>query len=196
MIWCGDMKKKKLSQIEKMEIIKLDFGCGNSPKEGFTGVDIIKFDKVDHVIDLKKLPWIWENNSVLEARTSHFIEHLSAQDRVNFVNELWRILIPGGRCEIVTPHWASCRAYGDPTHVWPPVSEFWFYYLSREWRETQAPHTDIKYNPQGFICNFEASWGYSLRQELMLKNQEYQMFAMANYKEVCQDTIATLIKKA
>lgn len=181
---------------EKEEIIKLDFGCGPNPTEGFEGVDSIKFnDKIKHILNLAKDIWPWDDNSVTEARASHFVEHLTSYERVYFINELYRILIPGGKCQIIVPHWASCRAYGDPTHQWPPISEFWFYYLSKEWRATQAPHTDIKFNPEGFDCDFEAQWGYSLRQDIVTRNQEYQTFAMQNYKEVCQDTVATLTKK-
>jgi hypothetical protein len=29
----------------------------------------------------------------------------------------------------------------------------------------------------------------------MARNQEYQQYAMANFKEACMDTIATLVKK-
>lgn len=184
---------RKLKVFEKPKL-KLDFGCGNIPAEGFTGVDIIKFDKVAKVVDLRKKPWPWMDNSVEEARASHFVEHLTALERVIFCNELYRILVPGGQCQVITPHWASCRAYGDFTHVWPPVSEFWFHYLNKSWRETQAPHTDIKYNPDGLNCDFEITWGYALREDVLVKNQELQQMMIQNYKEVCQDTWANFKK--
>lgn len=174
--------------------IKLDFGCGPHKREGFIGVDATAFVGVDQVVDLTQTPWPWSDGSVSEAHCSHFLEHLTAMQRVAFCNELHRILIPGGTCQIVVPHWASNRAYGDPTHQWPPVSEMWFYYLNREWRMQNAPHTDAKHLSGGFDCHFEASWGYSLRQDVTVRNQEYQQMAIQNYKEVCQDTIATLKK--
>lgn len=176
--------------MKKKELIRLDFGCGPNKREGFKGVDIRKFKGVDYVVDLIKIPWPWKNNSVAEGHASHFIEHLTAEQRIDFCNELWRVLVDGGTCQIITPHWASTRAYGDLTHQWPPVSEFWFYYLNEEWRAANAPHND------GYKCNFEATWGYGLRGDLGIRNQEYQQFAIANYKEVCEDTIATITKKA
>jgi hypothetical protein len=158
-------------------------------------VDAIAFDgKVQHVVDLRK-PWPWADESISEARTSHFVEHLTAIERVHFCNELYRILKPGATCQIIVPHWASCRAYGDPTHQWPPVSEFWFYYLSKEWRASNAPHTDEKYNPQGFTCDFMATWGYGMTPELSTRNPEYQQFAIQNYKEAATDIMATLTKR-
>lgn len=184
------------SRLKKVTVdaaLKLDFGCGPNPREGFEGVDRLDFDgKVKHVVDLRETPWPWADNSVTEAHASHFVEHLTAIERVHFCNELYRILIPNGTCQLIVPHWNSCRAYGDPTHQWPAVSEFWFYYLNKEWRAQNAPHTDQKWNPGGFACHFDATWGYSLRADLGVRNQEYQQFAIANYKEVCQDLIATL----
>lgn len=176
--------------------LKLDFGCGPNVREGFEGVDISAFDNgaVRHVVDLKQTPWPWDDNSVSEAHASHFVEHLNAMERVGFWNELYRVLIPGGSCSIIVPHWASNRAYGDPTHQWPPISEMAFYYLKREWRMQNAPHTDAKYLPGGFDCDLDATWGYSMRPDLMVRNQEYQQHAMQNFKEVIMDTVATVKK--
>lgn len=184
-------KRKSVSAAKE---IKLDLGCGPHKREGFEGVDSIKFPGVDHVVDIRKTPWPWKDGSVSEAHASHFVEHLTAQERVTFVNELYRVLVPGGTCQIIVPHWNSCRAYGDPTHMWPPVSEFWFYYLSKDWRKDNAPHDDIQWSPKGFNCHFDATWGYSMRPDIVSRSQEYQQFAMSNYKEVCMDIIATLKK--
>lgn len=173
--------------------IKLDFGSGPNPREGFEGVDRIAFDgKVTHVLDITQTPWPWAAESVAEAHASHFVEHLTALQRVAFWNELYRVLVPGGTCQVITPHWASTRAYGDPTHQWPPVAEFGWFYLSKKWRADNAPHTDAQHWPEGFACDFEATWGYSLRPDLSVRNQEYQQFAVSNYKEACTDMICTL----
>lgn len=189
-------RSSRLKAIRKdAKPLKLDFGCGPHKSEGFQGVDAIAFDGVDHVVDLRRAPWPWKDGTVEEARASHFVEHLTAMERIVFVNELYRILVPGGSCQIVTPHWASSRAYGDPTHQWPPVSEFWFYYLSQEWRTTNAPHTDKKHLAGGYACDFEATWGYSLRPDLNLMHDERRQFAVQNYKEAVLDMAATLKKK-
>lgn len=188
-------KAKAVAPVEEVDL-KLDFGCGPNPRDGFKGVDQYQFgDKVTYVLDVTKDPWPWADNSISEAHASHFLEHLTSPQRVAFCNNLYRILKPGAKCQIIVPHWASCRAYGDPTHQWPPVSEFWFYYLSKEWRKNNAPHADIAHNSEGYDCDFDAVWGYTIRQDITSRNQEYQQFAIANYKEVCQDTIATLTKK-
>ena len=140
--------------------------------------------------------WIWTtvgaspvaDACVEEVNCSHFVEHLKPGGRINFINELYRVLVPGGRAVIVTPHWASNRAYGDLTHEWPPVSEMWFYYLNKAWRQANAPHNDF------YICDFDFAGGYMMRPELGVKNQEYQQFALSNYKEAALDTVTTVTK--
>ena len=169
------------------KLLKLDLGCGKNPCEGFEGVDSRDFGQ-RYKLDLTKT-WPWHNGTVNEAHASHFVEHLTGPERVHFVNELYRVLILGGKCQLITPHWASCRAYGDLTHQWPPVSEFWFYYLNKDWRAQNAPHND------GYECDFEATWGYSMNPTIIPRNQEYQQFALQNYKEAASDLIATLVKK-
>jgi hypothetical protein len=192
------MAKKK----QESKPVKLNLGSGPTKMDGFLSVDIIDFPEVDVVCDLMK-PWPWNAESVEEVHCSHTLEHFTGMERVFFVNELYRVLVPGGKATIITPYWASCRAYGDPTHKWPPVSEFWFYYLSKEWRlgnkekgiPGNAPHSDAIYLPGGFACDFEATWGYGLHPTVQLRNQEAQSFMVQFYKEAASDIIATLTKK-
>jgi hypothetical protein len=182
-----NQKIKKAKREAAAAILKLDFGCGKNVREGFSGVDIRDFGQ-KFTADLTKR-WPWKDESVTEAHCSHFIEHLTAEERIHFCNELYRVLAPDGKCQVVTPHWASCRAYGDMTHRWPPVSEFWFYYLDKNWRAANAPHND------GYTCHFEVTWGYTLHQELVSRNQEYQTNALKFWKESAQDTVATFTKR-
>lgn len=182
-------------QIVSAPLIRLDIGCGPNKRPDHIGIDAIAFPGVDHVLDAGTQQWPFEDGSVESIHTSHFMEHLTAPQRVYFVNEAYRVLRDGGQCLITVPHWGSARAYGDPTHQWPPVSEFWFYYLSRDWRAQNAPHTDAKHWPQGFNCHFEATWGYATHPTLQVRNQEFQMFALQFYKEAAQDICATLTKR-
>lgn len=174
--------------------MKLDIGCGKNKREGFHGVDQYAMEGVDTVLKIGADRWPWEDGSVEEAHCSHFLEHLTQQERVHFFNELHRVMAPGAKCTIITPHWASNRAYGDPTHRWPPMAEMAYYYLSASWRKTQAPHTDIAWNPDGFACDFTATWGYSYSNDLAARSQDHVQFALQNYKEAAQDMIATVIK--
>ncbi len=170
--------------------LRLDLGCGKNKAAGFLGVDSRKFDGVDVVCNLAKGRWPWKDASVDEARASHFVEHLAAAERIHFVNELWRVLKPGGKAQITTPHWCASRAYGDLTHQWPPVTEFWFFYLSAEWREKNAPHNDA------YTCDFQVGYGYNVAPWLNGRNEEFKNFALTAYKEAAEDIVATLTKPA
>jgi len=198
-------KKKNASGGEQLKVatveqpnIKLDIGCGKNKVPGFIGMDYRNFPGVDIVHDINVYPWPIENGSVAEINCSHFLEHLDHNrhnpERVRFMNEVYRILAPGGKITIITPHWASNRAYGDFTHADKPVSEMFFYYINKEWRKVNAPDNDSEWNPDGYNCNFSATWGYSMREDLLSRNTEYQQFAMQNYKEACLDMVATCVK--
>jgi SAM-dependent methyltransferase len=179
-------------------MVKLDLGCGPNKREGFLGVDQYPFDgKVDVVMNIADpMMWQrWEDGSVEEIHTSHFIEHLTAIERAEVFNQAWRVLVPGGKMTVICPHWGSCRAYGDPTHKWPPIGEMFFYYLDKTWRDANAPHTDRANWGHGYNCNFETTWGYTLNPNLNVRNREYQQFALENYREAAFDIHATMVKK-
>lgn len=178
------MGKKKTKEKPPL---RLDFGCGPHKREGFTGVDVRKFPGVDIVRNVAKGKWPWKDGSVDEAHCSHMLEHLTWPERVHFLNELHRVLKPGGQCQIIIPHWASSRYYGDPTHK-EPMSEFAFMYLNADWRKTNAPHTD-------YTCDFGVAWGYNLHPTLQTWNEERRMEAVQWFKEAAMDTVATLTKK-
>jgi hypothetical protein len=168
--------------------LKLDLGCGAKKKDGFLGVDVRKFAAVDVVADLTQ-PWPWPNWSVGEVFCSHFVEHLDAAERIHFANELYRVLMPGGRATLITPHWASTRAYGDLTHKWPPVAESWYPHLNRRWRQENAPHGDA------YDCDFDHSFDYGVSDALAARPTAEQHFAILNYKEAAQDLIAKLVRR-
>jgi hypothetical protein len=197
-------KKTALELSKELQMSKpllIDMGCGkNKIKDGreWIGVDEIKFDGVDVVLNIGKQKWPWKDGSVDQVHASHFVEHLKPEERVHFVNELHRVLknpaytngaLSSGFATIIVPHWASQRAFGDLTHQWPPVSEFWFYYLDKDWRAVNAPHN------QDYKCHLQVTWGYNMHPEIQSRNVEYQQNAMKWWKEACSDIIAQISKK-
>lgn len=175
---------------EVVKPLKIDLGCGPNPKDGFEGADVLPFDgKVQHVLDLGREKWPWADDSVDEAHSSHFLEHLLPEERIHFANELYRVLKKGAKATVIVPHHSSERAYGDLTHKWPPVVGFWFAYLDADWRKANAPHNTA------YTCDFKGTtWGFSLHAGIIGRHPEYQTFALTYYKEAAQDMIATLTK--
>ncbi len=177
------------------ELIKLDLGCGKNKVSGFTGVDSIKFDNVDEVVDLTK-PWPWKDDSISEVYSSHFIEHLTMEERVHFFNELYRVLKFGSGARIITPHWSHACAYGDPSHKSPPVSEWFYLYLNKAWRDGNSPHVDSRYasGPLVLNCDFDFVTAGSWDQWLETRSQPTKEFAMARYINSYRDLIMTVTK--
>lgn len=179
--------------------LKLDLGCGKNKLAGFTGVDRIAFEGVDLVHDLRVLPWPFEDDSVEEVHSSHFVEHLEQQERVYFFNELYRVLKPGASARIITPHWSHERAYGDPTHKWPAIGSWFYFYLQKSWREINGPHADSANNEIGYSCDFDyviAGCHDPNDTWVSLRNMETKMVMMSRNINTTTDLIATVTKRA
>ena len=129
------------------------------------------------------------NNSVDGVEANHIVAFLTPKERINFFNELYRVMKKDSKCQVVTPNWSSNRAYADLRMQYPPVSEGWFFNLDANFRK-QDPNGDKRYR-----CDFASTWGYSLHPLLQARNQEYQQHAITFWKESAQDIIATLVKK-
>lgn len=147
---------------------KLDLAAGQSPREGFEGVDI--FTGAQHVVDLLRFPWPFADNSVAELHCSHFIEHIpmefvdaagnyvpcgtpGAKDLLfKFFEECGRILVPMGWMDVITPCARNDRAFQDPTHRRFIVAQT-FIYMNAVWRkQNRLDHynTDVHF---GVSCN-------------------------------------------
>lgn len=170
-------------------LVRLNIGCGKDVKAGYRNWDNLVVGEGVENVDLRG-PWPVEDESVDEIHASHVIEHFDAMERVHVVNEMWRVLRPGGFATVITPHAFSGRAYGDPTHKWPPVHEFWFYYLSKEWRERETPALVEVYR-----CDFAVTWGYMLSDSIAGRNDEFRQFAATFYRDVVMDIHATMRKE-
>ena len=195
-----------MNAVVETKLLKLNLGCGKDIRKDWVNVDVRAFEGVDVICNLAEQrdyqgsslgfkPWPWPDDSVEEAHMSHMLEHFTALERMFVFNELYRVLVKGGKATIITPWWASGRAYGDPTHRWPPVCEMSYYYLNREWRMANAPHTDSQWMKGGYNCDFDHSGGYTWHPEVAVRNAEYQMYAAKFLKESAQDLIVTVVRR-
>jgi SAM-dependent methyltransferase len=92
----------------------LDIGCGSKKHPGAVGLDISADTDADIVHDLDDFPYPVKDSSFDVVLMQDVIEHVAEPMRV--AAELHRILRPGGRLQLRTPHFSSALAYGDPTH--------------------------------------------------------------------------------
>ncbi|MEP6485477.1 MAG: methyltransferase domain-containing protein [Rudaea sp.] len=115
----------------------LDLGCGEIPRNPYSrgqlcGVDVRPlattkaFDYKVANLFLNPIPY--EDDSFGSVSAYDFIEHVprllvTADGRdtvfpfVRLMNEIWRVLAPGGRFYALTPAYPNVEAFTDPTHV-------------------------------------------------------------------------------
>lgn len=92
----------------------LHLGCGKNKREGAVGVDVRPFPGVDVVHDLDKTPYPFESSEFDRVVAEHILEHLD--DLIAIVEEIHRLLKPGGRLEIICPHFSSADTFTDVSH--------------------------------------------------------------------------------
>jgi SAM-dependent methyltransferase len=115
----------------------LDLGCGNQPRnpyglEHVCGLDLYRPDRLEPSIDFRianlttqNLPFGTSELDVVSA--FDVIEHIprvwptpDGETRFAFIepmNEIWRVLKPGGIFYALTPAYPHPEAFQDPTHV-------------------------------------------------------------------------------
>lgn len=92
--------------------MKLNLGACDRTIPGYLSVDIVP--PADILMDLSK-PWNLPDSSVEEILAYDIVEHLP--DKIQTMNEIWRVLKLGGRATIEVPTTRGVGAVCDPQHV-------------------------------------------------------------------------------
>jgi len=106
----------------------LDVGCRDRKQTNFVGIDNRLHPGVDIVHDLEKFPYPIKANSCITIKAHHIIEHIKPWLTIRFMNELWRMLLPGGQLAISAPYANSPGYLQDPTHC-TSITEVTFQYF-------------------------------------------------------------------
>lgn len=176
------------TNVQPVVLLKLDLGCGQNKQVGFVGVDYTACEGVDIVHDLTTFPYPFENDSVDEIFSSHFIEHLTGDQMMKFMEELYRIMKPNSTATFIAPYYNSMRAIQDPTHR-QFISEANFLYYNKEWRENN------KLDHYGLTCNFGYSYAYHMAPEWAIREESARAFALRHYMNVVNDIQITVVKQ-
>ncbi|MDP9417313.1 MAG: methyltransferase domain-containing protein [Actinomycetota bacterium] len=98
---------------ERLRVV--DLGCGaTKQRPPSVGIDLFPAPGVDVLADFRQgLPL--QDASVDRIYAVHVLEHLI--ELVPLMNELHRVLAPGGVLHAMSPHWKAINAVADPTHV-------------------------------------------------------------------------------
>lgn len=111
--------------------VRIDLGCGGRKQEGFIGVDLRPLKGVDIVQDLEEFPWKEIPDACASlVMASHLVEHINPAKFgfVKFMDEVWRILKPGGQFMISNPRAGTEGFYQDPTHINNVTEVTWKYF--------------------------------------------------------------------
>jgi len=127
--------------------MKLNLGSGPRPKDGFINCDRVLQHGTDVVLNLDHgLPFRSESiDEIFSNSTLHYVRNDS---KVPVMNEIWRVLRPGGRVEIRVPSALYLDAYAPPSarSQWQVVT--FDYFLKGHWRcEEERPYS-------GFVGGF------------------------------------------
>jgi len=107
--------------------VRLNLGCGRDIREGWVNIDCQPGPGVDVVTDFGgKTVLPFADDTVTFSEGSHVIEHLA--DPLPFMEELWRVTVPGGRAVFRCPYGSSDNADEDPTHVRRLLIGSWGYF--------------------------------------------------------------------
>jgi len=119
----GITKENIFSEGEKV----LHIGSGKKTLVGATTIDILDLPGVDVVHDLDVFPWPFGDNTFDLIFAHSVFEHL--EDQIAVVEEMARILKPGGRVVINVPHFRCVDAFTDSTHTHFFTTQSMDYYI-------------------------------------------------------------------
>lgn len=167
------------------KLIKLDLSFGSVPVgHAFSR----EFDPDSLSCDDWMLPWPCYDGSIGEVYSAFFFNRVPGRRRFHFMDELWRVLILGGKATIIVPYWTSPRAIQDPMAEWPPLCEQSFLYFNKQFRENNKVYTEAK-------CDFDFTYGFQFDAEAMTRNDEARAFWLKHYFNVANDLWVTLTKR-
>ena len=109
--------------------VQLNLGCGSLLSPGFVNVDARKTVATDAVADVRKLPFRASSADHIQALC--LLEHLT--DPYEVLDEIHRILKPGGTAALRVPNIGTYSAHLDTTHefladlaIWKTVMDGYF----------------------------------------------------------------------
>ena len=108
----------------------LDVGCGIKKYPGSIGIDINPATAADVICDLDRFPYPFADRTFDRLRAIHVIEHLT--DVIGTMEEFHRLVRPGGRVRIETPHYTDFSSFCDPTHRHHLNSFSFRYFLAKD----------------------------------------------------------------
>ena len=113
---------------------RLNLGCGLRRRKGYINIDNRKEVNPDMRLDVTEgLPF--EDGTVDEIQAIDFLEHIPIGKVVPLIEEIYRVLKPGGSFVSLTPSTDGRGAFQDPMHVSFWNFNSWLYYMDDIYRD-------------------------------------------------------------
>ncbi|MGW1504617.1 glycosyltransferase [Streptomyces mirabilis] len=143
-----------LAWTQRRGLLALDLGSAHRKPPGYMGVDQRSEEGVDIVATLPgklDLP----DGSVGVMRAVEFFEHVPA--KVPLINELYRLLAPGGMLLVMSPSSDGRGAHQNPAHVAHYNENSFWYYTDDQYR-TFVPEIEARFQSSRLVTYFPTEW--------------------------------------
>lgn len=130
-----------------------DLGAAHNKEEGYIGLDKVN---ADFIWDVNDGMWT-EENSIGCIRAQDFLEHIPIGKVIPFMNNVYKMLAPGGWFITSTPSTDGRGAFCDPTHVsfWNELS--FRYYCDQNYSK-YVPEIECKFQSVRLQTHFMSQW--------------------------------------
>ncbi|MGE3806199.1 MAG: methyltransferase domain-containing protein [Gemmataceae bacterium] len=136
------MKIVNTAVLEDLEAgigLRLNLGSGPRPRPGYYNLDLLDLPGVDILADLNEPLAALPDNCAEAIHCSHTLEHV--HNFLPLIREMHRITRPGGRIEVIVPHFSNPYGYSDPTHVrFFGLYSFYYFCDSADQRRRPVPN--------------------------------------------------------
>lgn len=143
---------------DENKLLSLDLGGRFNGTDGMKTID--RYPPCDYMLDLSlNNQFGWGRiaaDSVGYLRAFDFIEHV--KDPIQFMNQAYRVLAPGGWLRIAVPSTDGRGAFQDPTHVsfWN-LNSFW-YYTNPQYAQYIQPEYFGRFQVARLVQEYPSEW--------------------------------------
>ena len=171
--------------------MKIDLGCGPKKRPGYFGIDKVNFPGVDLVWDCNN-PIPLEDNCAEEIIAIAFLEHIDNDKKIHIMNEIFRLLKPGGTFFSKTPSTDGRGAFQDPTHTAYWNENSFLYYTHDEYRNLYGIKAkfDIISLSTSRLNNRQVCWvDAALKANKPVEPMKFSIVCASNNDDVLRDNL-------
>lgn len=167
---------------------RLNLGCANNHEAGFVNLDKNPEVNPDVVHDMECLPLPFPDSSFDSVLGSHIFEHI--HNFVPLMEDIYRVLAPGGYLIGITPYGSSDNAWDNPHHVRSFSESTWQYFDQDLYKGNHAGNGAT----EGYKGDFKVVQIILIPSEGFLNDPEIE-FKKRHWRNVIREVHAVLRKE-